>query len=291
MVRQRGKVVEAMKPETYLSRVSKTISKFKLVEEGDVIFVALSGGGDSASALFTLKSFVDQKDVDCELKGFHIDLGFPSGKTLDVVKGQTDLVGVELVTVSTKELGVSFPDVVKKTSRPVCSVCGVLKRYVMNKIPREMGANKIATGHHMDDFLVFFFKNVISQNFFWISKFKPKLESSHPKMLCRIRPLFFVGGKETRDFCESMGIPFVERESCPHTSLDCYTDLNRAKWYETLYQIEKKHKNFRCQMARSIVKMNKFFAVEASRVVECPLCGEPTNQETCSFCRLFKGVK
>lgn len=289
--RHKTRVMEALKPETYISRVLKTISEFKLVEEGDTIFVALSGGEDSASALFTLKTFVDREGIDCELKGFHINFGFPfSENTMRIVRRQTELAGVDLVTVSTDELGIPFSDIASKTRRPICSVCGVLKRYVLNRVPREMGANKVATGHHMDDFIVFFFKNIIGQNFSWISKFGPKLESTHPKLLCRIRPLFFVGRSENESFCRSMNIPVVTGEACPHTKFDCSTDPNREKWYETLQQIERRHKNFRYQMARSMVKMSKFFGVETSQFLECSVCGEPTNQKVCGFCRLFRSV-
>lgn len=249
--------------------------------------MALSGGKDSASALFALKKYIEENNVDCELKGFHINFGFPiSNKVQEAVEKQTEMAEVELIVFPLKNIGISLADVRKKTKRPLCSVCGVLKRYLMNKIPREMGATKIATGHHMDDFLVFFFKNILGQNFFWISKFKPKLESPHPKMLCKIRPLFMVGGEENRLFCESLNVPFIEEDVCPHTYLNCRIDLNRERWYRIIHRIEEEHKNFRQQMTHSIIKMSDFFATNDS-LKECSICGEPTSQEICGFCKLF----
>lgn len=277
-----------MKIEAYLSKVFRTIRRFKLVEPNDRIFVALSGGKDSASALFVLKKYIEENSVDCELKGFHINFGSPiSNRVQEVVEKQAEMAETKLIVFPLKNVGISLADVRKKTKRPLCSVCGVLKRYLMNKVPREMGATKVATGHHMDDFLVFFFKNILGQNFFWISKFKPKLESQHPKMLCKIRPLFMVGGEENRLFCESLNVPFIEEDVCPYTYLNCRIDLKREKWYRIIRHIEEEHKNFRHQMMTSIIKMSEFFTTKNS-LKECSICGEPTSQEICGFCKLFK---
>ncbi len=273
----------------YLELAFKTIDKFDLVETGDRIFVALSGGKDSAAALFVLKEYIERRGVECELKGFHLSFDSPiSAKVESVVKSQTKLAGVDLVVVSMKELGLPpLSEVLKRTSRPLCSVCGVLKRYLLNKLPREMGATKVATGHNLDDFLVFYFKNVLGENFSWIAKFKPKLEATHPKLLCKIRPLFYLGNKENLEFCKSRGIPFLEEDMCPYTLMGCKLDASRKKWYETLDEIEKRHKGFKRRFARSIVKMADFFPTEGE-LRECERCGEPTSQSVCAFCKLFR---
>ena len=127
-----------MRSKTYLKRVFKTISKYKLVENGDVIFVALSGGKDSASALFALKTYIEHNNVDCELKGFHINFDLPiSEKVVKTVEKQVKMAGVELIVVSTKDLGISLAEAVKKTRRPICSICGVLKRYILVEKMRQ----------------------------------------------------------------------------------------------------------------------------------------------------------
>jgi len=277
-----------MKVDLYLSRVFRTIKKFKLVKKGDVIFAALSGGKDSASSLFTLKKYITENKIEATLKGFHINFCLPiSEKVQKVIEKQTKIAEVPLEVLYIKDLGISLDEVRKKTRRPICSICGTLKRYLMNKIPREKGATKLATGHHMDDFLVFFFKNILGKNYFWISKFKPKIESTHPKMLCKIRPLFMVGDKENKAFCKALGIPFIEEDICPYTFFGCKIDVNREKWYQTIYDIERRHKNFRAQLISSIKDMSKFFEEKNREIKECSICREPTDQEICSFCKLF----
>ncbi len=269
--------------------IFKTIEKHKLLEEGDRIFIALSGGKDSATALFALKEFVEKKNIACELVAFHINFCLPiSEKVQKVVEEQARLAGIELETVYVRDLGIDLEKITKTSARPICSVCGIIKRYLMNKIPREKGANKIATGHNMDDFLVFFFKNFLNKNFEWISKFRPKLRSEHPKLLTKIRPLFYVGNKECEMFCRENGIEYIEEDVCPHTYFACSVDPKRKKWYETLYNIERFQKDFRYQMAKAVASASRFFKYENIKFKECKLCGEPTSQEICGFCKLVK---
>ena len=275
--------------ETIKSRIFKTIEKHKLVEEGDKIFVAISGGKDSATALFAMKEYIEKAKLNCTLKAFHINFCLPiSEKVQKTVEAQAKLAGVDLETVYIKDLGINLEEITKNSLRPICSICGVIKRYLMNKIPRERKASKIATGHNMDDFLVFFFKNFLNKNFEWIAKFKPKLKSEHAKLITKIRPLFYVGNKECELFCKELGIEYIEEDVCPHTYFACSIDPKRKKWYEILYKIESFHKDFRYQMAKAIASSTRFFKSEKGEILECKLCGEPTNQEICGFCKLLK---
>jgi len=264
-------------------RIFKTIEKHRLAVRGDRIFVALSGGKDSATALFALKEFIERRKLACELKAFHVNLCLAVSERIQkLVEKQSRTAGVELETVYLKDMGIELESIAKKTARPICSVCGVVKRYLMNKIPREMGATKLATGHNMDDFLVFFFKNFLNKNFEWIAKFKPKLESEHPKLLAKIRPLFYVGDRECEIFCRERGIEYAGREICPYSA---FAIRKERKWRETLYEIERVHKNFRYRMAKAVASASGFFSSEA-KVSQCMLCGEPTSRRICGFCKL-----
>ena len=64
-----------MNQSEYLNKIFRTIEKYRLVERGDKIFVALSGGKDSAAVLFVLKKFKEERNLDFEIIGFHISLG------------------------------------------------------------------------------------------------------------------------------------------------------------------------------------------------------------------------
>jgi tRNA(Ile)-lysidine synthase TilS/MesJ len=272
----------------YLKKVFKTIEKFKLIEAEDKIFVALSGGKDSAAALLSLKKFKEVKCMNFELNAFHINLGsVASDEVQKIVEKQAKLANAQLFTYNLRENGIFLEKIAKRGGRPVCSVCGVIKRYLINKIPRELGGTKVATGHHADDFTVFFFKNLLGLNFSWIGKFKPKVESKNEKLLTKIRPLFFVGAKENEEFCKSLNIPFVEESVCPYFTNKRKIYEKTKKWYDIIYKLDKEIPNFRERIINAIEKVSDYFYEEAN-LTNCKFCGEPTNKEVCSFCKLTK---
>ncbi len=268
--------------DTYLKRVFKTMEKNKLIENGDRVFVALSGGKDSASCLYVVRKFVEKRSIDCDVKGFYINLD-NSPEVIESIKMQVELSGVDLITVEP-------PNILDyRGSRPICSVCGVVKRYLMNKIPKEKGATKIATGHNMDDFIVFFLKNLVGKNYSWISNFKPRVDSTHPKLLTRIRPLFNVGNKENERFCDEMNIPYAKKHICRFKARECSYNRKRDNWYNILYEIERWNRNFRQQMISAIEDISSLFSrEEEGRLNECSICGEPTSGKICTYCRIFK---
>jgi uncharacterized protein (TIGR00269 family) len=272
--------------EAYLKKVFKTIEKFKLIEDKDKVFVALSGGKDSVSALLALKEFRNVKGINFELNAFHINLGSGASERIqEVVENQAKIANVKLFTYNLKEKGISLEKIAKKTGRPVCSVCGVVKRYLMNKIPRELGATKVATGHHADDFIVFFFKNLIGLNFGWIGKFKPKVESKNEKLVTKIRPLFFVGAKDNEEFCKTLNIPFISEKACPYFPEKKKAYEKTEKWYDIVNKLEEDFPGFKEKMINSIEKISNYF-YEEENLANCKLCGEPTSKEICSFCKL-----
>jgi tRNA(Ile)-lysidine synthase TilS/MesJ len=275
----------------YLKKVFRTIEKFELLENGDKVLVGLSGGKDSAAALFSLVEYKRQKKIECEIKGLHLNFGLPfSSKVEEVVREQASVAGVEIISINLKERGISLEEVLKRTSRPICSACGVVKRYMMNKIARKLGANKLATGHNMDDFLVFFFKNLIGKNFVWIRKFKPKVEPENPKLVCKIRPLFFVSEEENEKFCEENKIPFLKEDVCPHSMMKCKIDLKREKWFNFVKNLEKVQKNLKIQLMSSILELS-YLIKKDEEIGECKVCGEASSSEVCSFCKLFGKVE
>lgn len=276
----------------YQRVVFNTIGRYHLVERGDRIFIGLSGGKDSGSALYTLVRYVEDRGVDCELHPFHINFALPfSDEVEEVVRKQVELLGLRLEVFHISDYGIDMVRVAK-LSRPICSSCGVIKRYLMNRLPRERGATKLATGHHGDDFIVFFFKNLLGGNLAWSSKFVPRLPS-RGKQLGRIRPLFFVGGGENRRFCRAVGFPYIEEDVCPHTVYGCGVDRSKRLWLDVIRYIQRRQPTFRRRMMNSILRTAKLLASQPDErpLRECNLCGEPTSTEVCAFCRLLEAQK
>ena len=278
--------------DRYLKTVFNTIDRYRLVEDGDHIFIGLSGGKDSGSALYALARYVEERGVDCELHPFHINFALPfSGEVEEVVRRQAELLGLPLEVFHLADYGIDMARVAR-LPRPICSSCGVIKRYLMNRLPRELGATKLATGHHADDFIVFFFKNLLGGNLAWSSKFVPLLPT-RGKQLGRIRPLFFVGGRENRRFCEAVGLPYVEEDVCPHTLYGCGVDRSKRLWLDVVEYIQRRQPTFRRRMMNSILRMAKLLSAQPDKrpLRECRLCGEPTSTELCAFCRLVEAQR
>ena len=258
-------------------RVEKCIKKYRMRGKNEKIWVALSGGKDSLVALYVLKKFSDS-----ELYAYHINLGIEgySERMEEVSREFAKKMNVPLkITDLEDEYGIA---VAKFARKKTCAVCGTIKRYLMNKIPREEGATMLATGHNADDIMDFFVKNFLARNYHWNRKLVPRIEGEHPKLLTKIRPLYFVGDREVATYALINEIP-VEREECPYAKF--------SGWKEIFYEIEKKKKYFRTEMINSIAIAAEFFPEEERELRECKICGEPSNNEICGFCRILNNTK
>lgn len=273
--------------DTYRKKVFTTIKKFKLVENGDKVFIGLSGGKDSGAACFLLSEYVKEKKIKCDLVAFYIKLGdFIPENVINVVKKQAEICDTEFKIFDIKDAGIDYK-ILSRLSRPMCSSCGVIKRYLMNKIPRENEASKFCTGHHGDDFIVFFMKNMIGNNIDWIGKFTPLLPG-RGKQISRIRPLFFVDGKSNKKFCETINFPYIDEDICPHSLLKQKSDKRRNRWYETIEEIEKWQPDFKGHFLKGIISLAEKINNKDEELGECEICGEPTSKRICAFCRILK---
>ncbi|MCD6403218.1 MAG: adenine nucleotide alpha hydrolase family protein [Candidatus Aenigmarchaeota archaeon] len=259
----------------YERRVERLVKRFKLVEKGDRVMVAVSGGKDSLSAALILNKLKDKIGFEVEL--LFIDLGIPtfSNVSKKSVEKFAKMAGLELHTIILKDyVGKSLVEL-KRGSRPMCAVCGIVKRYIMNKYPKEHGFNKVATGHNADDMVEFFFTNWLSGNFEWISKLKPIIPSTHPKLLAKVRPLFECTEEENRAYAKLNELPIVQAK-CPFKP--------SHKWKKIVNEIERKVPNFKLNFVKSL---ERFPEIEYESVLrECKICGEPSSSEVCSFCKV-----
>jgi len=123
-----------------------------MLREGQRVAVAVSGGKDSVSLLHALWRLRERLGV--ELVGVTIDLGIRgySEEYVGVAVENFEKLGVPYRVVRLADYGFTI-DSATRLRRPVCSVCGTVKRYLLNKVARELGAHVVATGHTLDDFL------------------------------------------------------------------------------------------------------------------------------------------
>ena len=192
-----------------LSRVRAAVSDYGMIKDGDKIAVGISGGKDSLMLLKVL----------CELKRFHsekfelvaitLDMRF-NGKDGDFsgIKKMCDEYGVEYVVKPTDLYEIIFN--IRKEASP-CSLCSRMRRGILHDTAKELGCNKIALGHHLDDAAETFMMNLLIES--RIGCFAPVTYLSR-KDITMIRPLVYVREREIEQSLERVELPII-KSACP----------------------------------------------------------------------------
>ncbi|MEM1713820.1 MAG: tRNA 2-thiocytidine biosynthesis TtcA family protein, partial [Desulfurococcaceae archaeon] len=157
--------------EYFEHKARKTIRKYNMIKPGDHVLIGVSGGKDSMALLhFLLK--LKKKMQRLEITAVLVDEGI-SGyreKTIPNLVNYAEKYGVKYIIASFRDyIGATLDDIVKtsfQNNLPYmpCSYCGVFRRYVLNKVAREINANVIATAHNMDDIVQTYLMNLVSNS-------------------------------------------------------------------------------------------------------------------------------
>jgi uncharacterized protein (TIGR00269 family) len=265
-------------------KVKNTLKKIGL-KKNEKVLVALSGGKDSTVVACLLKKF------GYNIEGFHIDLGMGeySKKCLKAVKELCEELEIKIYFYDIKkEMGSSMCYIRNAIQTghgkglKNCAICGVIKKWIMNREARKLKFEKIATGHNLDDEVQTFLMNIL--------KGSPQLSAnsgaitkniSDKKFTTRIKPLFYIAEDDIRRYVKSKKLPVVF-EKCP-CLLDSYRKEVR-KFTNSLNAKEKENiiKNFdalsdRIQKLKTDDKLNY-----------CEICGEPSRGKICKMCQLVR---
>lgn len=269
----------------YIERkVERAIKRYRLIEKGWHVLVAISGGKDSSTLLRILVKL--SKKQGFSVTALYVDLGIPvySEKCREVVVKLTEQVNVPLIIVDVKEaLGYGVPELARRTRRPVCSVCGVVKRYIINATAIELNAHVIALGHNLDDLVAYTLKEFINQNLGQISKLGPKTDTIPGIAVGRIRPLYEVYEKESLLYILATKTPFLPDE-CPHVRRDSLEFVLK----EQLNQLETRFPGIKMGLARRLAKNIDKYPQPQQKLAECKVCGLIASGELCSLCKITK---
>lgn len=192
-----------------LSRTRAAVDDYKMIQPGDKIAVGVSGGKDS---LMLLKAL-------CELKRFYsaeftvvaitLDMRFENKDgDFSAVKEMCDQYGVEYVVKPTDLYEIIFN--IRKESNP-CALCSRMRRGILHDTAKELGCNKIALGHHLDDAAETFMMNLLIES--RVGCFAPVTYLSR-RDITMIRPLVYVREREVTAAAERLNLPVVESK-CP----------------------------------------------------------------------------
>lgn len=272
--------------EFFERRFLETVKHFKLVEPGDRVAVAVSGGKDSLTTLYLLTKFAGE--LGAEVFGVAVDEGIAGYREykLRALSELAGKLGVRIYIGRFEDyFGLTLDEAVARLRErgmeiKPCSVCGVFRRYVMNRLARELGATKLATGHNLDDEVQVFVMNALKAHLDGITREGIASSSPAEGLVPRIKPLYFTAEKEVLVYTLLRGIhtPFVE---CPYIVYALRHPVRR--WVNRVESGEPGFK-YRALAVKELARKLLPEAPQGAR--RCVVCGEPSSKPVCKACLL-----
>ncbi|MBS3113138.1 TIGR00269 family protein [Candidatus Woesearchaeota archaeon] len=272
-------------------KIKKTIDKYILFNKKDKILVAASGGKDSTVMLYVLKKL----GYDFEAITINSFIGNYSKQSLENLVSFCEEMDIKLHHISLRdEFGYSLCYIrsilkSKGINLKSCTICGVLRRYLLNKYSRKLGANKLVLGHNLDDEAQVFMMNLLRGDFSVSARLGPitgVVQSE--KFVQRVKPLYFIRETDIEKYSKIQKFP-VKYGECP-----CSYDSLRRSMKEVLSSLEiinpQVRENIIDSFLRILPVLKKVYKIEKD-IETCKKCGEPTSQNICKTCQIIYNLK
>ncbi len=266
-----------------------------MVKHGDTVAVAVSGGKDSLVLLNVLKNTLSSQNP--ELVAVTVDEGIKGyrDESLDIVRNFCSSIGVENKIMSFSELfGLSMDKAMEvRPSEKIssCSMCGTFRRRALDLLAESCGANVIATGHNLDDYIQTFLINLFAGHVERIGWTYPEPVEYGVTNLRKIKPLMEIYEREIVLYAIHTNIPF-QSEECPYKD-----ESIRNAFRGHLNNLEKIHPGIKNNAYSSILKIAK--KVKSANAPStsnlnigvqqehrrCTICNRDSSNKICSVCR------
>jgi len=274
-------------------KVRKTIRTNKLIGKKEKVLVASSGGKDSTTALYLLDKIVTNRNVTIEAIHVDADIGDYSKINKRNIKKFCKEVDIKLHETSFREeFGYSLCYIKgllkdKGVNWKSCNICGILRRYLLNKKAKELKATKLVTGHNLDDEAQSIIMNVFTNNIPVLARLGPMTGLKRFKgFVPRIKPLYFCSEEEVRIYSKLHDFP-VKYDKCP-----CRSEAYRKEVADMLNDFEQKHRQTKFAIVRGFLEMLPALKKNyvSGSVSVCKKCGEPAAKGVCNACRIIEGI-
>jgi len=226
-------------------KVTKAIADYSLIEDGDRVMVGLSGGKDSWALIQILDVLRKRAPIDFSLVAVTVDSGY-DGYRHDLISRTCQERGWEHRIVHT-EIGEVMEDLLDDNATP-CSLCARFRRGVLYRLASEVGASKIALGHHLDDVV-----ETLLLNLFFAGTLKAmpaRLVSDNGAHVV-VRPLVGVTESEARSYAKQQQLPIVGC-CCPACG---DLGLQRQRVKRLIAELEVEHPEVKSSMIRAIANV------------------------------------
>ena len=229
--------------ETRLAKkVTRAITEYNLIEDGDRVMVGLSGGKDSWALLQMLDVLRKRAPIAFSLVAVTVDSGY-NGYRHDLISRTCEARGWEY-RIEHTDIGGVIEDLLESSDTP-CSLCARLRRGVLYRIAKDVGATKIALGHHLDDFI-----ETLLLNLFFAGSLKAmpaRLVSDNGEHIV-IRPLVYATESEARAYAKESQLPIIGC-CCPACG---DLSLQRQRIKRLIAELEVEHPEIKNSMIRAL---------------------------------------
>ena len=223
-------------------KTTKAIVDFDMFEDGDRVMVGLSGGKDSWALLQVLDVLRRRAPIRFSLVAVNVDSGYKDYQH-DLIAQTCEARGWEY-RIEHTGIGETIDDMLDADQTP-CSLCARFRRGVLYRLAKEVGATKIALGHHADDFI-----ETLLLNLFFAGSLKAmpaKLVSDNAEHVV-IRPLVYVGEDEARAYAKQCELPIIGC-CCPACG---DLALQRQRTKRLLVELEREHPGVKQSMLNAL---------------------------------------
>src|SRR6266487_3903973 len=223
-------------------KTTRAIVEYQMIDEGDRIMVGLSGGKDSWALLQVLDVLRQRAPVRFSLVAVNVDSGYKEYKH-DLIARTCETRGWDY-RIEHTGIGILIEDILDADQTP-CSLCARLRRGVLYRVAKQVGATKIALGHHSDDFI-----ETLLLNLFFAGSLKAmpaKLVSDDGAHVV-IRPLVYVGEDEARAYTKECALPIIGC-CCPACG---DLSLQRQRTKRLLMEMEREHPGVKQSMLKAL---------------------------------------